>query len=280
MYGKIFAQIYSGTLATRGPWQALITFQQMIILADKHGIVDATPEVLSRQTTIPLTIIKTGLRALEKPDPDSRTPDEGGRRIVRLNNNRSWGWRIVNYEKYRVLRSQDDRTEYHRRYWQKKRSPKTRENAASTGLNNSSLSETQQDSTNSTKAVSSKQEAINNHPHTPSRGGDLVFPKGLTAGQRESIATMLNGLDGQGQVVLDELTGVMKASPIANPVGYVRALLQAVKSGGFTPERAHSVSEEREWVRTFEEAQARGDNVEVIRLLNHQPKALQKRVAM
>ena len=37
MYGKLFAQMFDGTLATKGPWQALITFQQLVILADKHG---------------------------------------------------------------------------------------------------------------------------------------------------------------------------------------------------------------------------------------------------
>jgi hypothetical protein len=51
MYGKLFSQMYDGTLATKGPWQALVTFQQLIILADKHGIVDMTPEAIGRRTT-------------------------------------------------------------------------------------------------------------------------------------------------------------------------------------------------------------------------------------
>lgn len=116
MYGKLFDQMYDGTLATKGPWQALVTFQQFIILADQHGVVDMTPETISRRTTIPLEIIRTGIRALEKPDSASRTPAAEGRRILRLSDSRNWGWRIVNYQHYRLIRSQDERREYFREY--------------------------------------------------------------------------------------------------------------------------------------------------------------------
>lgn len=121
MYGKLFTQMYDGTLATRGPWQALVTFQQLVILADKTGIVDMTAESIARRTTVPLDIILIGITALEVADPESRSPDEDGRRIVRLSDDRIWGWRIVNYEHYRKLRSQDERREYMRTYQQKRR---------------------------------------------------------------------------------------------------------------------------------------------------------------
>ncbi len=122
MYGKIFTQIYEGTLASKGPWEALVTFQQFIVLANKHGEVDMTPDAISRRTTIPLDVIQTGIEALEKPDPDSRTPKEEGRRIVRLCESRSWGWRITNYEQYRTLRSEEERREYQARWIADKRS--------------------------------------------------------------------------------------------------------------------------------------------------------------
>lgn len=112
MFGKLFASMYDGTLAMRGPWQALVTFQQMIILADRTGIVDMTADAIARRTTIPLDIIKIGIIALEQDDKDSRTPHENGRRILRLDPEREWGWQIVNYEKYRKIRSADERREY------------------------------------------------------------------------------------------------------------------------------------------------------------------------
>lgn len=125
MYGKLFAQMYDGTLATKGPWQALVTFQQLVILADLEGVVDMTADALARRTTIPLAIIEDGIRSLEEADPDSRTPTEEGRRIVRLSDSRPWGWRIVNYEHYRKLRTADERREYHRQYAQTRRNPVT-----------------------------------------------------------------------------------------------------------------------------------------------------------
>ena len=109
MYGKLFVQMYDGTLGTDGPWQALVAFQQMIILADKEGVVDMTAEAIARRTTIPADIIKIGITTLEQADPHSRSPEEDGRRIIRLSDDREWGWRIVNYTHYRNIRSQEER---------------------------------------------------------------------------------------------------------------------------------------------------------------------------
>jgi hypothetical protein len=124
VYGKIFDQIYEGTLASRGPWQALVTFQQLIVLANRHGEVDMTADAISRRTTIPLDIIQLGLEALQKNDPESRTPSENGKRITPIEPNRAWGWRIVNYEKYRRIRSEEERREYMRSFMADKRARK------------------------------------------------------------------------------------------------------------------------------------------------------------
>ena len=121
MYAKIFAQIYDGTLCTKGPWQALVTFQQFLVLADQDGQVDMTASAISRRTTIPLEIISMGIDELLKPDPESRTPTEEGRRILPLCEGRNWGWKIVNYKHYRALKREEERREYHRAYWHKRK---------------------------------------------------------------------------------------------------------------------------------------------------------------
>ena len=121
MYAKVFAQIYDGTLCTRGPWEALVTFQQFLVLADMDGVVDMTPAAIARRTTIPLEIIERGIGELVKPDHESRTPTEEGRRLVPLAEGRSWGWRVVNYAHYRELKREEDRREYHRQYWHKRK---------------------------------------------------------------------------------------------------------------------------------------------------------------
>lgn len=121
MFAKLYSSMYDGTLATNGPWEALVTFQQLLILCDRTGMVDMTMETISRRTTIPVDIIRKGIAALEAPDPGSRRREEEGRRLVRLDQHRDWGWQIVNYEHYRNIRNADERREYMRGYMRERR---------------------------------------------------------------------------------------------------------------------------------------------------------------
>lgn len=132
MFAKLFSSMYDGTLATKGPWEAVVTFQQLLILADRCGVVDMTAEAIARRTTIPLGIIEKGIKALESPDPDSRRPDEDGRRIVRLADHRAWGWQIVNFEHYRAIRNADERREYQRNLMRERRAAGKKPVAADT----------------------------------------------------------------------------------------------------------------------------------------------------
>jgi hypothetical protein len=105
IYGKIFDSMYDGTLY--GQWEAIVTFQQMIVLADADGIVDMTPQAIAARTSIPFEIIKKGLGILEAADPYSRTPGQDGRRIELIDAHRPWGWHIVNHEKYKRMQDSD-----------------------------------------------------------------------------------------------------------------------------------------------------------------------------
>lgn len=124
MYGKLFSSMFDGSLAMSGPWEALVTFQQFVILADYEGFVDMTAEAISRRTIIPLEIIKKGISELEKPDPQSRDSTNGGRRIERISDDRDWGWKVLNYVKYRQIRNAEERRAYMREYMAAKRAAK------------------------------------------------------------------------------------------------------------------------------------------------------------
>jgi hypothetical protein len=119
VYGKIFESMYDGTLAA--DWKAMVTFQQLIVLADYNGIVEYTPAALSRRTGIPLDIIEHGIKKLEEPDEWSKSPDEEGRRICRMAEHRPWGWYIVNYDEYKALASRAEEREKARIRKQKQR---------------------------------------------------------------------------------------------------------------------------------------------------------------
>lgn len=119
MYGKIFESMYDGTLSA--DWKAMVTFQQLIVLADSEGVIDYTPAALSRRTGIPLDIIEHGIKKLEQPDPYSRSSDLEGRRISLLDDHRPWGWQIVNYEHYRDLAKLSEKREQSRQRKRKQR---------------------------------------------------------------------------------------------------------------------------------------------------------------
>ena len=160
--------MYDGTLCTKGPWEALVTFQQFLVLADPEGQVDMTAEAISRRTTIPIEIIEKGIVALLKPDPKSRTPTEDGRRLIPLSEGRDWGWLVVNYKHYRDMKREEERREYHRAYWHKRKEK----------LNNSAkLNESQTDSTHSTNSTKST-ETVDNRQYTETKTEDLPPPSG------------------------------------------------------------------------------------------------------
>ena len=119
MYGKIFDSMYDGTISAN--WQAMVTFQQLIVLCDADGVVDMTPPAIARRTGIPLEIIEAGIDYLEKPDPYSRSPEQEGRRIIRLEEHRPWGWEIVNHAHYKSLQDADEIREKNRIRKQKQR---------------------------------------------------------------------------------------------------------------------------------------------------------------
>lgn len=101
--------MYEGTLY--GHWEAIVTLQQMLVLCDSNGTIDMTPQAIAARTSIPLDILTKGIGILSGPDQYSRTPGEEGRRIILMDDHRPWGWQIVNYKKYRDLKSRADKLE-------------------------------------------------------------------------------------------------------------------------------------------------------------------------
>ena len=82
VYGKIFESIYDGSLY--GHWEAIVTMQQLIVLADADGVIDMTPRAIAGKTSIPLEILEKGLKILSESDPYSRSPESNGVRIQLL----------------------------------------------------------------------------------------------------------------------------------------------------------------------------------------------------
>lgn len=122
MYAKVFSQILDSSLAD--DYQIRHVFEDLLKLADKLGVVDMTPRAIAGRTGMPLDMVLRGIEELEKADPESRTPDEDGRRILRLDSHRNWGWKITNYEKYSAIRDEESRRSYQAHWVKEKRESK------------------------------------------------------------------------------------------------------------------------------------------------------------
>lgn len=112
MFAKVFASLWDGTLADQ--WETWSVFVFMLAHCDAQGVIDMTPQAISRRSCIPVDKVEAALKHLSAPDPRSRTATEDGRRIVLLDEHRDWGWQIVNYEHYRNMRDEESRREQNR----------------------------------------------------------------------------------------------------------------------------------------------------------------------
>jgi hypothetical protein len=118
--------MYDSSVAVH--WEDMVVFQQFIVLADKDGVVDMTPLSISRRTGMPLEMIEQAIFSLELTDSSSRSIEHEGRRIVRLDKHRDWGWFIPTYKNYSMTVGKEvereQAAERMRRYRKKKATKK------------------------------------------------------------------------------------------------------------------------------------------------------------
>lgn len=124
-YAKVWRSLWKGSMAGKPALQLVWIY--MLANSDANGVVDESRSSIAGATGLSLADVSAAVDELEAPDRNSRTPDEDGRRIVRVDPRRDWGWIVVNYPKYREMRNDDDRKrqvrEATRRWRDQKRSP-------------------------------------------------------------------------------------------------------------------------------------------------------------
>ncbi len=69
----------------------------LLLLADATGFVRAAASAIAREAGIPAEVARRALDLFQSADDESRTPDNQGKRIERVEG----GYRVLNYEKYR-----------------------------------------------------------------------------------------------------------------------------------------------------------------------------------
>lgn len=98
-WAPLFPSLTTGTLC--GRWPDIGLWPIVLSLKDRNGIVDVTPDYLSRVTGLDLEAVISCMARFCEPDPYSRSGAEQGRRLVLIDPSRTWGWRVVNSGLYR-----------------------------------------------------------------------------------------------------------------------------------------------------------------------------------
>lgn len=122
MFAKVFLQIFDSSIADN--YKHRHVFMDMLVLADSDGVVDMTAEAISRRTNVPLDEVKDAIVSLGLPDDRSNSTQDGGRRLLPVDERKPWGWQIVNYHHYREIRTEEARREYMRDYRRAEREKK------------------------------------------------------------------------------------------------------------------------------------------------------------
>jgi len=99
-----------------GKSDLLLVFINLLCHANQDGLVDVHWKVVAFETGLTEERVKNVLVELESPDPESRRRNDEGRRIERMDPDRSWGWEIINYKNYSAIVTRQHRNKYMREY--------------------------------------------------------------------------------------------------------------------------------------------------------------------
>lgn len=102
-YTKLFNSIVTSTIWTEDD-RTRIVWITMLALADKNGEVQGSIPGIARVAGVPVEDCRSAIAKFLSPDPDSRTKDDEGRRIVEIEG----GWHLINHRHYRDLASKEE----------------------------------------------------------------------------------------------------------------------------------------------------------------------------
>jgi len=106
-YTKLFNSILASTI-----WDAdmptRIVWITLLAMADKNGVAEGSLPGLAKFARVTRKDCERALKILIAPDPDSRSQEYGGRRIMPVDG----GWMLLNHAKYRTKLNEDERREY------------------------------------------------------------------------------------------------------------------------------------------------------------------------
>lgn len=95
-YSKLFSSIVTSSVWCEDD-VVLRVWIAMLATCDAYGVVEGSIPGFASLCRIQISDMRRAINVLSSPDPDSRTPDNEGRRVEQVDG----GWRILNYRLYR-----------------------------------------------------------------------------------------------------------------------------------------------------------------------------------
>lgn len=101
-FTKLFSSITESTIWVE-PSDTRIVWVTMLAMSDRHGRVWGSIPGLANRAVVSVEAVESAIAKFMAPDKYSRTPDNEGRRIEPIDG----GWRLLNHEKYREIRDEE-----------------------------------------------------------------------------------------------------------------------------------------------------------------------------
>ena len=141
-FTKLFSSITESSIWMQDD-HTRIVWIAMLAMADKRGRVWASVPGLANRSRVPVASVERAIGIFLAPDTYSRTKDNQGQRVAEIDG----GWRLLNHQKYRDMRDDEDRREQNREAQQRARAKVSK------------LADSQQPSANSSAQAEAEAEA-------------------------------------------------------------------------------------------------------------------------
>jgi len=146
----------------------------MLAIANKHGEIQASIPGLARVAAVSVEDCERAINRFMSPDKYSRTPDDEGRRIEKIEG----GWVLINHSKYRAMASKDEEKTASAIRQQRFRDQKKR---------NSSVTKSNGEVTPSNDAVTEDRDIADTDTDTKAKKNTPLTPQGGVGEQSELI---------------------------------------------------------------------------------------------
>lgn len=109
MYGKSFESMYDGSMVGSG--LNVFAVWNYVVAKTRRGVIELNPKLLAFILGAKESDITDAIKKLCSPDPNSRSKEEDGRRLIKEG---EYQYKVVNWHLYNGIRNEIDRREYNR----------------------------------------------------------------------------------------------------------------------------------------------------------------------